>query len=110
MNSGITPLTPQEEAEYKREASQEGYLKREAVAIDIFANETTDGLMDETISSRMSRWATSKVGIKGFVGRVISKGLDLIQNNHGAKAQAGDLERAEQVEKTELSSGNLPTR
>lgn len=110
MNSGITPLTPQQEAAQKQQASQEGYLKREAVALDIFANVTTGGNEDETISSRMARWATSKTGIKGFVGRVMSKGLDLIQSNHGAKAEAGDLERAEHVETVETSTGDLPTR
>ena len=61
----------------------------------------TDGDEDETISSRSARAAE-----KGKPwGVAMSKFLDIFQKDHGAKAQAGDLERAKAVEQTELQSG-----
>lgn len=103
MTDPITPLDPQQTAKEEDQAAKEGYLHREAVAIDIFADETLDGPMDETISSRAARAAR-----KGsWLGRALSKFLNLFQHDHGADAQAGDVERAQNVINLENSSGNI---
>ena len=99
----ITPLTPEQVAQQEAQAAKEGYLHREAVAVDIFLNETADGKMDETISSRAAR-----ADEKGkWWGRVMSRFLDFFQSDHGPKAQAGDVERAKAVESLEDQSGGL---
>lgn len=103
MSDGITPLTPAQEAQSEQQASQEGYLKRVLVAFDIFVNVLFNGREDETISSRSSRAATEGK----LWGIVLSKFLDLFEKDHGAKAEAGDVERAESVIKAEDQSGNL---
>src|ERR1700744_1214714 len=99
MNSVITPLTPQQEATAEQQTADESYLKKDLVAVDIATNVVLGGNEDETISSRMARWDTQDTGIKHEVGEIVSEGLDLIQPDHGALAEAGDLERAKQVKK-----------
>lgn len=103
MSDGITPLTPEQIAAQEAQASKEGYVKRNLIALDMEANSLLDGKPDETISSRWARAAErgSKLGIIG------SKLLDLFQRNHGAKAQAGDVERAKAIESTEENSPGL---
>lgn len=92
-----TPLTPSEVTQQKQEASKEGYIKRVLVAEDQALNVIADGKPDETISARSGRAAA-----KGkWFGRFMCWWLDKLQPNHGEKAEAGDLERAEIVEKTE---------
>ncbi len=107
MSNPITPLTPEQLKMQEEKAAKEGYLKRDAVAFDQLVNVLTEGNPDETISSRMARWATEDGGIKKDIGVEVSKGLNLIQKDHGARAEAGDLERATTVEKIEEKSGNL---
>jgi hypothetical protein len=103
MSDPIQPLTPQQTAQAEAGTAKEGYLHREAVAVDIFINETADGKMDETISSRAAR-----ADEKGkWWGRTLSRFLDFFQSNHGPKAQAGDVERAQAVESLEDESGGL---
>lgn len=101
----ITPLSPVQEEHQKSQAAHEGYVHRVLVGLDMEANIIADGMPDETISSRASRDAVEG---KPF-GKVISEVLDVFQHNHGAKAQAGDLERAEVVTKVEEGNGVLPT-
>lgn len=103
MSDGIVPLTPVQQAKQEAQAGQEGYVKRDLIGLDQFANVLTGGKPDETISSRSARAAErgSKFGI------AISKILDLFQKDHGAKAQAGDVERAVVVEKLEEDSPGL---
>ncbi len=104
MSDGITPLTPAQAVTQEQQAAKERYLQREAIAIDVEANVLFGGSPDETISSRCARDA-----LKGYrIGRWISKFLDLFQKNHGADAQAGDMERAQAVIALEENSGDIP--
>jgi hypothetical protein len=100
----ITPLTPAQEAKQRASASHEGYAHRVIEEVDVTANVIADGKQDETISSRASRAAVAGK----LWGRVLSRVLDGFQKNHGAKAQAADLERAEEIEALERSNGVLP--
>ncbi len=104
MDTGITPLTPEQEAEQELETRREGYVHRVLVAFDQFANVVLGGEPDETISSRSARAATEGK----WWGILMSKFLDLFQRDHGADAEAGDLERAKEVESLEEDSGTLP--
>ena len=108
MTDPITPLTPTEESIQEAQAAQEGYVKKSLVGLDQFVNVLTDGLPDETISSRAARWDTEDKGVKHAMGFAMSKFLDLFQKDHGAKAEAGDAERAKIVEHTEETTGTLP--
>lgn len=74
-----------------------GYLHNDAVALDVGVNVIAGGKMDETISSRAQRAADRG----NLVGRVLTGFLYLFQKDHGHKAEAGDLRRAEQVEEIE---------
>ena len=79
------------------QASKEGYLHRVLVALDIFLNVVFKGREDETISARSYRAA-----LEGKIwGRIMNAFLDIFQSNHGAKAAAGDLERANSIAATE---------
>lgn len=104
MSDGITPLTPDQEKLYEKQASQEGWFHRVWVALDMFVNVLFKGNPDETISSRSARAATEG---KTW-GVILSNLLDLIQKDHGAKAEAGDVERTKEVQYLEDHSGDLP--
>lgn len=67
------------------------------VALDQFVNVITGGLPDETISARSQRAADR--GNK--FGKFMCWWLGKIQKDHGHRAEQGDLNRAEAVEKTE---------
>jgi hypothetical protein len=97
MSEGITPLTPAEVAAQEAQAAKEGYIKRDLIALDMGVNVLTGGLPDETISSRWARGAEQG----HILGELGSKFLDVFQADHGAKAQAGDTERAVRVIETE---------
>lgn len=100
----ITPLTPAQTATQEQQAAQEGYLKRDAIAVDIAANEILlKGQMDETISSHAARAATEGK----LWGKILSSVLNWFQADHGAKAEAGDLERAKNTVRIEESTGDL---
>lgn len=103
MSDPITPLSPSETATQESQAAHEAYLHRVLVGFDQFMNVIADGDPDETISSRAARAAEKgkKWGIE------LSRFLNLFQKDHGAKAQAGDTERAENVENLETSSGAI---
>ena len=103
MATGITPLTPSQVATEEAQAAHEDFIERDLVAIDQAANVLTGGLPDETISSRLARDAQKHE----IVGEVGSKVLDVFQGDHGADAQAGDVERAAEVVKIEEASGDL---
>ena len=106
MSTGIAPLTPQQAVAQEQKAAAEAYPKRLLIALDMFINVLTDGDPDETISSRAARAAQQG---KGW-GIEMSKFLDLFQKDHGAKAQAGDTVRAEDVVATEQASGDLDAK
>lgn len=94
---------------YEKQAEQEKYFHRVAVALDIFLNVATGGRPDETISSRVRRISDAYPSWKCWpnvgLAKAMNWGLNCIQRNHGLRAAAGDLERAcaeENVEKKEL--------
>lgn len=104
MNNPITPLTPEQITEQEAKVSKEGYIQKDLVGLDQFANVLLGGSPDETISSRVARWDTEDKGIKHEVGKIVSKGLDLFQPDHGAKAEAGDLERSNAIQAIETEA------
>jgi hypothetical protein len=104
-NSGITPLNPAQVALQEQQAATENYPRRVLIGLDMFANTLTNGHPSETISSRAARAATEGK----WWGRTLSKALDKLQPDHGAKAECGDVERAVIVEHLEESSGTLET-
>ena len=103
MSNGITPLTPAQVAAQEAQATHEGYIKRDLIALDMGVNVLSGGLPDETISSRWARGAEQHHKLD----ELGSKFLDVFQKDHGAKAQAGDTERAELVVEAEAQSGEL---
>ena len=108
MTDPITPLTPAQLATAEQQTAKEGYLHKTAIGLDQFVDVLTGGLPDETISSRAARWDTEDKGLKHVAGHEMSRFLDLFQKDHGAQAEAGDLERAMIVETTEETTGTLP--
>jgi len=108
MTDPITPLTPAQLTLAEQQTAGEGYLRKAAIGLDQFVNVLTGGLPDETISSRATRWDTEDRGLRHVAGREMSKFLDLFQKDHGAEAEAGDLERATIAEITEETTGTLP--
>jgi hypothetical protein len=105
MSDPITPLTPAQEAAKKESAAHENYVERLLVESDVALNVIAGGHPDETISSRASRGAVAG----NPVGKALSDVLNVFQHDHGADAQAGDLERAETVTVLETGNGVLPT-
>lgn len=103
MSDGITPLTPEQVVKQETQVAKEGFIKRDLIALDMFANVLAAGHPDETISSRLARDAEQH----RIVGEIGSKVLDLFQHDHGAKAQAGDIERAKEIIQIEKQSGGL---
>lgn len=104
MSDPITPLTPAQTAAAQAQAAKDGVLHNDAVAIDDFANVIIlRGRNDETISSHAAR--ADEQG--KWWGKALSRFLDFFQKDHGAKAQAGDLERAQAIAQTEENSGGL---
>lgn len=104
MSDPITPLTTVEVTAVEAQVAKEGTFHKDLVAIDIATNVVLlRGQEDETISSHAARAAEQGK----FWGKLVSRFLNLFQSNHGAKAQAGDVERAEIVENLEEKSGGL---
>lgn len=97
----VTPLSPIQTATQEAQVKRESYFIRVLIAADMAANVALGGQEDETISSDTALMARKHQ----FMGTIVSRVLDLFQANHGAKAAAGDLERAEALEATILDSG-----
>lgn len=74
-----------------------GWVHRSLVALDQFANVLTGGKNDETISARSQRAANCG----NRFGKFMVWWLDKLQPGHGKLAEAGDLRRAEDIERTE---------
>ncbi len=104
MSSPVTPLTPAEFQHQTLEAMHESWFHRDAVAFDEMVNVFADGDPDETISSRMARWATEETGFKRGFGSAVCDALNKIEPDHGAKAEVADLARAENAETVEQNS------
>lgn len=105
MSNPVQPLDPQQTEKYIDKAKNDGYFHRDSVAFDDLINVLTDGNPDETISSRMARWAVNDTGLKKDIGVAVCSGLGLIQKDHDAKAVAADYERAKEIVDTEAKSG-----
>jgi hypothetical protein len=75
-------------------------MHRSLVGLDQFVNVLTGGKNDETISARSQRAADR--GNK--FGQFMCWWLGKIQPDHGHKAEAGDLRRAEEVKQTETDA------
>ncbi len=105
MNSDpIIPLTPEQAAQQESQAAKEGTIHKDLVAADIAANVVLlHGQEDETISSHAAR--ADEEG--KWWGKLLSRFLDFFERDHGAKAQAGDVERAENVIRLEEQSGGI---
>lgn len=87
------------------QAAREGYIHRVLVAFDQFWNVAgTGGLPDETISAHDRRVVDDPTAKHKLLAKVLNHLLDDIQPNHGAKAEAGDLERAQTVVATETKA------
>ncbi len=94
MPDAIIPLTPAQETHEESQAAKEGWIHRSLVALDQFANVVFfRGQPGETISTHSAR--ADRLG-KAW-GRVMSRFLNLFQSDHGAKARAGDIERAKNL-------------
>jgi hypothetical protein len=98
-------LTPVQIQQAEKNAAGEGFAHKALVALDQDVNVDTGGLPDETISSRVRRisdahpkWGWNP-GV--WLSKALNAGLNVIQKNHGQRAQAGDLERAITVVETE---------
>jgi len=91
-----------------KKTAGEGYVHRDLVAFDIFCNVITGGQEDETISSRVRRVTDAHPGLSWnpgvWLSKVINGWLSFISPDHGQKAQVGDFERAETVDKTESTA------
>lgn len=109
-----SPLTPEQIAQAQAQAGKEGYVHRDLVALDQDVNVDTGGMPDETISSRVRRVTDAHPGWSWnpgvWLAKTLNAGLNLIQGNHGAKAQAGDLERAEKVAAVESQALDPPSK
>ena len=99
----ITPLDPATTALQEAQARKDSYFVRVLIAVDMAANVALGGEEDETMSTDSALLARKHE----FVGSVVSRLLDLFQRNHGAKAAAGDLQRAKAIEATLDGSGVL---
>jgi hypothetical protein len=98
-------LTSGQIQQLEKNSASESFPQKVLVALDQDVNVDTGGMPDETISSRVRRISDAhpKWGWNPAVwlAKALNSGLSLIQNNHGQRAQAGDLERAETVVETE---------
>lgn len=101
MSNPVQPLTPEQTAQQDAKTDSNSYVHRSFVALDDLANVLADGSPDETISSRMARWAVEDHALKHDIGVAACKALNLIQQNHGALAMEADAERGRDVTKIE---------
>jgi hypothetical protein len=106
MSDPVQPLNPQETATAESNTLHEDYVHRVLVALDQDVNVDTGGVPDETISSRMARWANTH-GPRKHIGRFMCRFLNLFQKDHGAHAEAGDYARGEEVAKLEQAAGQI---
>jgi hypothetical protein len=95
MNNPITPLTPAELSAEKAKANAESALHEDLVVIDQALGKIIGGAPDITMSSDLAMMATEDTGIRKEIGVLGSKILDYMEPDHGAKAEAADIQRAE---------------
>lgn len=107
MSDPVTPLTPAELQKQKLNALHESWFHKSAVAFDDLVNVFAGGNPDETISSRMARWATEETGFKKNFGTAVCRALNIVSRDHGAKAEVDDYARAESVMKIEAKTPTM---
>lgn len=105
MTNPITPLTTAQTAVQENEAAHDNFIESDLIDIDVVASELTGGKQNITISARLADDAVNAHGISKEVGKIGSEFLDVFQPDHGAKAAAGDLERAQEAEEDIDKSG-----
>jgi hypothetical protein len=91
MSDPITPLSPAQTSLQEQQASKEDYFMRNLIQLDMLGNTLVGGRPDETISTDTGLLAQKHE----VIGSLVCHLLDFFQKNHGAKAAAGDLERAQ---------------
>lgn len=94
-----TPLTPAQIKQAEINSQHHNYIMRVLKGVDELANVVTDGNLDETISARVGRLAPHNE-----LAKIVLAPLDLIEKNHGEKAEAGNLADAEKVESVEKNA------
>jgi len=97
MTDSNAPLTSEQIKQAELNATHHSYLARVLVGFDEWINVDTGGTLDETISARAQR--LSDAGNE--FAKLLTHGLDLLQKQHGRKAEAGQLAQAEAVEQVE---------
>jgi hypothetical protein len=105
MSNPITPLTTAQTAVQENEAAHDNPIIDVLIDTDVFASEITGGQPNITISTRLADDAVDGHGVSKEVGKIGSDILDVFQPDHGAKAAAGDLERADEAAKDIEDSG-----
>ena len=92
-------------------AAGHNYFQRLLCGFDMYVNVIFGGMLDETISSRTSRWVRSK-NPEFIVWRACATWIiwlcDLVQAMHGVKAESGDMIRALNALNKELADLGLP--
>lgn len=107
--AGDVPLTREQIQLYMSQASKEHQWHIALVSFDQFINTTFFwGHVDETISSHVRRVADDPQAKHALLDKFLNAILNVIQKDHGAKAQAGDLERAIKIVQTERKALGLP--
>lgn len=98
--SAVQPLTPKEAQKSEQGSLDHTYPVRVAVSLDkllataFFMTSDTD----KTMSTVFAEWATKKPkgSFDQMLGQHMCEFLNLFSKDHGAKAELGDLVRAEQ--------------
>ncbi len=104
MTNPVQPLTPAELQQQELEDIHQSWFHRDSVAFDQMADTFADGPPDETISSRMARWATEDSGFRRAFGSAVCAGLNRIEPDHGAKAEVADMVRGERIAALEAAT------
>lgn len=100
-----TPLTPEQIQQAEVNSQHHNYIMRVLKGVDELLNVVSDGNLSETISARVGRLASTNE-----LAKLVLYPLDLIQRNHGEKAEAGNLADAKKIEGVEeqyLNSGTV---
>jgi hypothetical protein len=110
LPKGDTPLTPTQIQSNAEQVDNEGYLRVVLVGFDQMWNTIIGGMPDETISAHVRRITDDPNAKHKLLAKVLNHMLNVIQPNHGARAEVGDLTRAENVLKTEQAALNIPNQ
>ena len=95
MSDGLTPLTPAQTAYYESQAAHDGYIHGVALDVDKLGGALLSMPQDVTISSELGIMSYKDKGLKGWIGRIGAKLLNIaFSQDHSAKATAADYFRA----------------